>query len=432
MDTDSWICILIVVFFIFAAYFACAESAFAGLNKIRIKNMAESGDRRAKRSLYIVNHFDKMLTSVLVGSNVAHIGASALITILVTRRFGAQWLSLATILTTLVVFFFCEMIPKSFAKANSEKAALALSGSLRSLMKILSPVAFLFNLVSELISRVFGSNNDPTITEDELYDIIENIDEEGLFEAEKQELVQSALEFSEITAQEILTPRVDVVAVDIRSGTNEVLDIMHRYKYSRFPVYDGTIDNIVGILHVRSYLSSIIRGQTQSVAESMTEVYTVRKTTDIDDMLDEMSTKKLHMAVVTDEFGGTMGIVTLEDILEELVGEIWDESDEVIEEFKKIGGERYLVDGEYSVGDAFDEIGVDFDDEEYKHRPISSWALSMLTDKVPQEGDGFEYEGFTIEIESVHNNRIVEVLIKRIIDDEEEIQPVGESRVGVK
>ncbi|MBE6038133.1 MAG: HlyC/CorC family transporter [Anaerofustis stercorihominis] len=416
MDGDSWILILIALFFLAGCYFASAESAYAGLNKIRIKNSAENGDKRARRAQYISNHFDKMLTTVLIGNNISHVGCSALVTLYVTKNFGANWVSLSTIITTVVVFMFCEMIPKSFAKSNSEKVALAYSSSLRFLMKIFTPVAFLFTGISNIVYKMVGSNSEPTITEDEFYEIIDNIEDEGIFEQDTQELVQSALEFSDIAAQEVLTPRVDIIGIDVNSTDEEIMQTINEYKCSRFPIYDGTIDNIVGILHVRKYLKLGLLGTKPKLTEVMSEPYFVHKTTMIDDLLEEMSRKKIHMAIITDEFGGTMGLITIEDILEELVGEIWDESDEVIEEFQKIGGGRYRISGEVSVGDAFEMMGLEFEDEEFRHRNISGWAMSLFP-RIPDEGDSVEYENNIVEVAEVNNNRIISIVFSPKYDE---------------
>jgi len=416
MDADSWILILIALFFLAGCYFASAESAYAGMNKIRIKNSAENGDKRAKRAQYISNHFDKMLTTVLIGNNIAHVGCSALVTLYVTKKFGANWVSLSTIITTIVVFMFCEMIPKSFAKSNSEKVALAYSSSLRFLMKAFTPVAFLFTGISTIISKVVGTNEEPTMTEDEFYELIDSIDDDSSINEDTQELMQSALEFSDITAQEVLTPRVDVIGIDISSSREEIMNTINEYKCSRFPVYENTIDNIVGILHVRKYLKLTIMDKDPELKDVMSEPYFVTPTTMIDDLLEQMSRKKRHMAIVTDEYGGTMGIITVEDILEELVGEIWDESDDVIEEFQKIGGGRYQISGELSVGDAFEMMELEFEDERFKHRNISSWAMSLFP-RIPEEGESVEFENHTVEVKEVMNNRIMSIIFSPKFDE---------------
>ncbi len=419
MDADSWILILIAAFFLAGCYFASAESAYAGMNKIRIKNSAENGDRRARRAIYISNHFDKMLTTVLIGNNISHVGCSALITLYVTKKFGANWVSLSTVITTIVVFMFCEMIPKSFAKSNSEKVALAYSSSLHFLMKAFTPVAFFFKGISTLLSRFVGSSEEPTMTEDEFYELIDNIDDESAINEDTQELIQSALEFSDITAQEILTPRVDVIGIELKSTDEEILRTINEYKCSRFPVYDGSIDNIVGILHVRKYLKFILLGRSPKLEDVTSEPYFIAPTKMIDDLLEEMSRKKRHMAIVTDEYGGTMGIITVEDILEELVGEIWDESDDVVEEFQKIGGGRYFISGELSVGDAFEMMEMEFEDERFRHRNISSWAMSLFP-RIPEEGDSVEFGEHTVEVKEVMNNRIISIIFSPKFETEDD------------
>ena len=416
MDSDSLplYCGLLALI-LGGGYFACAETAFASSNNIRIKNRAEKGDLRAKDALYVLDHFDKALSTLLVGNNIMHIGTASLATLLVTRLWGAGAVVYSTIVTTMVVFFISEMLPKSFAREYPETTALFLAGSLRFLMKILAPVTLVFSWLGNWVSKFFTKTQSPSVTEEELYDIIESIAEDGKMQAAESKLIFSALRFDDITAQEILTSRVSVVGVEVEASYREILDTIQNNKFSRLPVYRETLDDILGILNIRRFVKSYLQnGESVPVTELMDEPYFVHKKKRIDDLLDEMSAQRLHMAVVRDDFGGTMGIVTVEDILEELVGEIWDETDVVREEFKAIGGNRFEVSGDYDILDAFEEMGFEDDvpREDQEHKTISAWAQEELG-RIPQEGLVFEYRQIHATILQVnHKRRITKVLLE--------------------
>ena len=290
-----------------------------------------------------------------------------------------------------------------------------LAGSLRFLMKILSPVTLVFSWLGNWVSKFFAKAQSPSVTEDELYDIIESIADNGKMQAAESKLIFSALRFDDITAQEILTSRVSVVGVEVESTYSEILDTIKNNKFSRLPVYRETLDDILGILNIRRFVKSYLQnGESVPVTELMDEPYFVHKKKRIDDLLDEMSAQRLHMAVVRDDFGGTMGIVTVEDILEELVGEIWDETDVVREEFQAIGGNRFEVSGDYDILDAFEQM--DFEDdvprEDQEHKTISAWAQEELG-RIPQEGLTFQYQQIHATILQVnHKRRITKVLLE--------------------
>lgn len=333
MDDDSWIQIILLVLLIMgAAYCAASEISYASINKIRLKNYADNGDKRAKKALYIADNFDNALTTLLIGNNVTHIGFASLATLISTELWGMESVKYTTIVSAVLVFLLSEMIPKSYGKANSLKFALAVSGSLCTLMKVLKPIAYFFTLISNGVSRLFPAKEGPAITEEELYEIIEAANEEGVLDKDKQDLVNSALDFDGISAGDILTRRENIVAVNIDSTKEEIIEIMKKQKYSRLPVYEGSIDNIIGILQVRKFLKLYIKHGEFDVKGLLLEPHFIRSKAPIDDMLNEMSKKRIHMSIVIDDKGKTLGIVTVEDILEELVGEIWDEDDIVNEE----------------------------------------------------------------------------------------------------
>lgn len=316
-----------------ACYFATAETALASANRIRIKSLADDGNRRAQKTVALLDDFDRALTTLLVGTNIVHIACASLTTLFVKRLWGAGAVAVSTVVLAIVVFFAAEMLPKSFARAYPEEAALALAPSLRTLMTLLSPITVLFSGISKFVTRLFGVPDAPTVTEDELYDIIESIGEEGGIEEEASRLIHSALEFDDITVQQVLTPRNRMVTVALDDSCEEILSVIRESRHSRLPVYDKTPDNIVGILGIRRYLKAYLaQGENVSLAELMDPPYFLPRKRRIDDALSEMSGRKQHIAVVRDDFGGVLGIVTVEDILEELVGEIWDEDDDPAQE----------------------------------------------------------------------------------------------------
>ncbi len=328
MESDSWMRVILLVFLTMgAAYCAGSEISFASMNKIRIKQQADNGNRRAISAMYIVNHFNQALTTLLISNNIMNISYGSLTALIAIELWGVSSVKYVTVLTAVFVFFFNEMIPKSYAKANSERFALAVAGSLRRLMKILSPVAFLFVRISQRISKLFPEPEEPEITEEELYDIFETAQEEGVLDESEHELVHSTLHFDVTNAGDIMTLASDIVALDIHSSQKEILDAIRANKYSRIPVYEGSIDHIIGILHVRRYLKSVITKNGHDIQSALIQPHYTKWDTPIDDLLEEMSSKKSHMSIVRDSSGKMLGILTVEDILEELVGEIWDEND---------------------------------------------------------------------------------------------------------
>lgn len=412
MDDDSWIqIILLVLLTIGAAYCAASEIAYASLNKIRLKNYADNGDKRAKTAMYISNNFDRALTTILIGNNITHIGFASLATLISTQLWGMRSVKYTTIVSTIVVFLISEMIPKSYGKANNLKFALAVSGSLCALMKIFSPVAYFFTLVSRSISKLFPERQEPAITEEEFYDIIETADEEGVLDRGKQDLVNSALDFDDITVGDIFTAREDIVALDIDSTQEEILEKIKTQKYSRLPVYRGTIDNIIGILQVRKFLKLYIKHDVFEIQDLLLEPHFIKRKEPIDDMLRRMSSKKFHMSIVVDDSGKTLGLVTVEDILEELVGEIWDEDDVVNDEFLKLGGERYEISGDLTVSEVFERIGLQCGDNEIGAKKISQWAREHF-DCEPCEGNSFRDKNLEVSVLHSDSGRITKVILK--------------------
>ena len=335
MDDGSPIGYLVAIlaFIIGGAYFAATEIALASVNRIRMMSYADDGNRRAKRVLYILDHFDKALTTILIGNNIMHISCASMATLMATKLWGLSYVTLTTIVTTLAVFLLAEMIPKRFAKANSERFSLAVAGSLMFFMKVLGPLAFVFSAISKFASKPFKKNQEeePTVTEDELYNIIESIPEESGIDEEKAELMQSALEFSDTFVREVLTPWDRVVKLKLNMSGSEAMEVIKGDIHSRLPVIDDD-GNPVGMVQIRKFLKARYKDASVCVNDIMDDIHFVNDDIAIDDLLTAMSNDKTHFSVVLDKDGRTIGIVTIEDILEELVGEIYDEDDKEVTE----------------------------------------------------------------------------------------------------
>lgn len=316
----------IILLILGGAYFAATEIAMASVNRIRMMSYADDGNKRAKRVLYILDHFDKALTTLLIGNNIMHIACASIATVMANRLWGVDAVTATTFVVTFVVFLFAEMLPKRIAKACSERYALSAAGSLLFLMRALSPLSFVFSKLSAWIGKPFRHVEEPTVTEDELYDIIENISNVSAIDDETTELVQSALEFSDTKVHEALTPWNRVVTVSTAMGNDEALRVIQENVHSRLPVVDGE-GNVIGMLQIRRYLKACLANPGLRPEEAMDDVHFVSDALAIDDLLTDMSRHKTHFSVVLDRNGATLGIITVEDILEELVGEIYDEDD---------------------------------------------------------------------------------------------------------
>ncbi len=421
MDTFLRI-IPIIILIALSAFFSATETAFSSLNKIRLKNYANAGNKHAKLALKISNDFDTAISTILIGNNIVNIASASLGTLFFVELVGEKiGVSLSTIAMTIVVLIFGEVMPKSIAKENPEKFALTVCGILNFLMIIFKPFSFLLGALKKLLIR---KNNDghqsPSVTEEELKYIIEEIEDEGVLEEHESELVQSALDFDDITVSEILTPRVDVCGVDITDYTiEEIKNMFIGTGFSRLPVYEKTIDNIIGFINQKDFFKSYIVNNQVNIKQILQKVVYVPPKKLICELLKELQRNKTHIAVVTDQYGGTLGIVTLEDIIEELVGEIWDESDRVVASFEKLGENIYRVNPDVNIYDLFDELEIDnFDGAS---QSIGAWALENF-EKLPNIGDSFTYENVKVTVERISEQRILSLTIEvtPIVKDDDE------------
>jgi CBS domain containing-hemolysin-like protein len=413
-----WICAALLL--LCAMYFAAAETAFASAGRARLRVAEDRGDRRARKALYVLDHFDQAISAILVGTNIVHISAAALVTLAVTRRWGLSAVSVSTLITTGVVFFAGEMLPKSVAKKYSEKLALSCASALVFFMKLFAPVTAVLSRIGRAAAALIPGDVEKSVTEDELYDIIEDMTEEGSLDEEQGELISSALQFGDVTVENVLTPRVDLVALDIKSSHEDILDVIQGSTHSRLPVYEGSIDNIIGILQIRKFIKAWLReGEALELRSLLDEPFFIHQSTNIDELLPLMSRRRMNMAVVTDNYGGTLGIVTVEDILEELVGEIWDEDDVVEEPVVELGEGVYEVDAEESVTDVFETLGFEDpeEDEELVNTRMGEWAYEQFT-AIPHVGESFSYFNLSVTVSAMEHNRIRKLRVKLLPAEE--------------
>ena len=387
-----WVALVILVGF--SAFFSASETAFSSLNQIRLKSRAEDGDSSAARVLAMAEQYDKLLSTILIGNNIVNIAAASIGTILFTQMLGAErGATMSTIVLTIIVLIFGEVTPKSLAKEMPEKVATAVSPFLVLLMALMTPLTWLFTQWKKLLGHFVHSGEADTITEGELMTMVSEAENDGELTDRESELIRSAIEFDDVEVEEILTPRVDVVAVEDDIPLEELAQPFAESGYSRLPVYHGTIDNIIGVVHEKDFYIARLKKATKIDDLVVPTLYTTGST-QISQLLRTLREQHHHLAVVVDEYGGTEGIITLEDILEELVGEIWDEHDEVTEDFRKQSDGSWLVSGSASVDDLYEEL--DLPEEEDIDSNTVNGLVQEKTCHLPKVGDRFtlgEYDG---------------------------------------
>ena len=387
-----WAALVILVGF--SAFFSASETAFSSLNQIRLKSRAEDGDSSAARVLAMAEQYDKLLSTILIGNNIVNIAAASIGTILFTQMLGAErGATVSTIVLTIIVLIFGEVTPKSLAKEMPEKVATAVSPFLVLLMALMTPLTWLFTQWKKLLGHFVHSGEADTITEGELMTMVSEAENDGELTDRESELIRSAIEFDDVEVEEILTPRVDVVAVEDDIPLEELAQTFAESGYSRLPVYHGTIDNIIGVVHEKDFYIARLKKATKIDDLVVPTLYTTGST-QISQLLRTLREQHHHLAVVVDEYGGTERIITLEDILEELVGEIWDEHDEVTEDFRKQSDGSWLVSGSASVDDLYEEL--DLPEEEDIDSNTVNGLVQEKTCHLPKVGDRFtlgEYDG---------------------------------------
>lgn len=420
MEEQSISLVIIIGCIIMSAYFSATETAFSSLNRIRIKNMAEKGNKRAGLVLKLSENYDGLLSTILIGNNIVNIASASLATVIFVKLLGDEaGASISTVVTTIVVLIFGEVSPKSIAKESPEQFAMFSAPFLNAFMVLLTPANYLFKQWKKLLSVLIRTSGDSGITEEELLAIVEEAKQDGGIDEQEGSLIKSAIEFTELEAMDIATPRVDVTGIPVDADKEEIAAVFGETGYSRLPVYKDKIDDIIGIIYQKDFYNQVYRGVCGVEAIVRPALY-VAKSKKINVLLKELQKNKMHIAVVIDEFGGTMGIVTLEDILEELVGEIWDEHDVVVQEIEKISDQEYLVLGNTSVEKLFEELSAE---EEFESFTVSGWVME-LAERIPEEGDVLYYENMTITVMKMKDRRVEQV---RIVLEAEVMEPCAAS-----
>ncbi len=411
----------IVILIAFSAMFSSMETAFSSVNKIRLKHDAANGDKKASKALAVSENFDKVLTTILVGNNIVNILSSSLGTVVFTEIFGASGVAISTTVMTIVVLTFGEVLPKSVAKQNSEKFAKNFAAVLHFLTVILAPISAIFMFMQKAAAKVFRSKDDsPSVTEDELKYIIEEIEDEGVLEEKESDLVRSALEFDEITVEQILIPRVKIVAVEVNDDIEKILKIFISDRYSRLPVYDKSIDNIIGIINEKDFFALVTDKEqnTSGIQGIVQKALYVSEMKLISEVLYEMQRTKIHMAIVKDQYGGTSGIVTLEDIIEELVGEIYDENDEVIQPIVKIDENMYEIMADLSISDMTEQLELPDDIIEIESNTVGGWAMELFG-RIPETGESVKSGIFTVTVLEADGQSVGKIGLKIDMPDNE-------------
>lgn len=404
---DIWKIVLILVMMVLSALFSGTETAYSSVNKLRLKNYEAQGNKKAAKALKLANRFDEVLTAVLIGNNIVNIAASSVGTIIFIKLVGKNGPAVSTVVITVLVLVFCEVLPKSYAKRNAEKLALAFASLLSALVTLFKPAVFLLNKLSSLMDN---GKEAPSVTEDELKYMIDEIEEQGVIEEQESELVKSALEFDEISVSEILIPRVKVVGVERNSTIDEIKETFSSEMYSRLPVYEKSLDEIVGIITNKAFFKMLVEGGND-ISGIIQEVPHIADTKLISEALRDMQRSKVHLAVVTDQYGGTKGIITLEDIIEELVGEIYDEDDEIVNNLLMIAPDKYEVAGDMSVSDMLEMLDLDEDLIDTEYNSVGGWVTDVM-EHIPEAGETAESGIFRLTAAVVNEQNVEKVIIE--------------------
>lgn len=429
MDGDSiGLIIVMVILLALSAFFSATETAFSTFNRIRMKSMAQSGNKKAALVMKFDENYDKMLNSVLIGNNIVNISLSSIATIffvdLLTKvdPTSAQSIgaTVSTVVITVAVLIFGEISPKIIAKSNADKVALSFVHIVNGIIVILTPLSVIFGAWSKLIMKVFKSKDQNTVTEEELMTIVDEAEEDGTIESEEGDLIRSAIEFNDVSAGDILTPRVDICAISRDDSIEEIAKTFMESAYSRLPVYGEDMDDIVGILHEKDFFIAY-HNNNKTITKHIQKPVHVSEHIKIADLLQVLKSKKTHMAIVVDEFGGTMGIVTMEDIIEELIGDVFDEHDEVTNDYQELPDGSFKVKCSADLDDFFDKFDIVVDSEEDMPQTVNGFIMKEL-EAFPHVGDGFTYRNLRIEISKIGAKRVEEVHVSVIKEEEEDAE----------
>lgn len=407
--TDIHFIYIAIIFFciIMSGYFSATETAFSSLNRTKIRTLCEKGDRRAKLVNRLLDNYDALISTILIGNNIVNITSASIGTVLFVSLCGDIGATVSTVVITVVVLIFGEITPKSLAKDSPESFAMFSAPLIRTLIFIFKPLNLLFSLWKKLVSKMFKVKSDTKMSQEELLMLVEEVEEDGSIDEEEGSLLRNAIEFSDLKAEDILTHRVDIEAVNINSTKEEIAQVFTDTKFSRLPVYEDTIDNIIGVIHQKDFYYGP-GVSDKSIEQIMKAPIFVLKSEKLSELLRLLQENKSHVAVVLDEYGGTLGIVTLEDILEELVGEIWDEHDEVTEEYISAGENIWLIDCLGNLEDFSKYFDLDIESESIS---VGGWVMESLG-KIPDVNDSFEWENVHVTVTEVDGQRVSQIKIK--------------------
>ncbi|MCI5773316.1 MAG: hemolysin family protein [Erysipelotrichaceae bacterium] len=412
---------IIIFCLICSSFFSATETAFSSANRIRLKNYAADGNKKAAKSLKLIDSYDKFLSTVLIGNNIVNIGLSTIAAVMFTRMLGeVNGPTVSTIVTTIIVLIFGEILPKTLAKQAPEVFCIKVVNLISAIEIIFTPLVLISQGIQWIVSKMVKIEDDESDITDELMTMVEEAENDGDLEAHESDLITAAIEFNDLDVKDILTPRVDIVAIDIKDSLNKIEEKFRYNTFSRLPVYENTIDNIVGVIHEKDFYA-LYNGNSskKSIKDILQNTIFTSPHTKISNLLKQLQTSKIHMAVVLDEFGGTSGIITMEDIIEELVGEIWDEHDIVKQYYEQIDENTYLVKGSCEVDDLFERLGIEEDDDkEHDYITVSGWVTAEF-ESFPKVKESFVYQNIRVTVEKMLERKIEEVKVEILHPEED-------------
>lgn len=409
MDEHSiWLIVSIVILIFLSAFFSATETAFSTLTRARVKNMIQDGNKKAKLTLKLSENYDELLSTILIGNNIVNIATATLATILFTSLLGStNGPTTSTIVITIVVLIFGEVTPKSIAKLIPEKFATAVAPVFNVLNYVFKPINIMLLLIKKNITKLIGVEGSGGMTDSELLTLVDEAEQDGGINGEESELIKNAIEFNDLEAYDIMTPRIDVCACDIDTPIEEIMELFRKTGYSRIPVYRDTVDTIIGIINEKDFHNYIV-GTNNDITRIMKPAEFIPPSMKISELLKSLQRRKHHLAVIVDEFGGTEGIVTMEDIIEELVGEIWDEHDEIFAAITDLGDGKFVVPTENELDDFFKMFKIT---QETEATTINGWVIDNI-DKIPAVGDSFDLDNITVTVTKSESQRATEINVK--------------------
>ena len=410
--------IIIIVMVIMSAYFSMTETAFTSLNKAKMKNLANDGNKKAKLVLKLEENYDKLLSTILIGNNIVNIASASLATTLFVMWVGDAGVSLSTLVMTVVVLIFGEITPKNIAKDMPETVAMFSAPILRVFMIVFTPLNYIFSKWKLLITKIFKTKSDNSITEDEILTMVKDAQTEGSINDDAGELIQSAIEFEDLDVSEVSTPRIDIVAIKHGMSNDEIIKLFNDNGYSRLPIYKDNIDDTYGVINIKDFYRYVVEGG-QEIEAAITPVHYINPTMKISKLLKLFQEHHTHMALVVDEFGGISGLITMEDVIEELIGEIFDEHDKIVNEIEKISDDTYKVSGVANLDKLFEELEMREEIEDITS--VNGWVMDVLG-RIPEVNDTFTYKNLDVKVLSIKQHRVdlIEIVRHEPLEEEDD------------